>query len=346
MLTFLFVSLKDWEIKMYRACFAKLLLIVASFAATGNAQLVSEQKPADQLLVDALLVMDELSSAYCARFSGEMSSLKDDVPKLRNIYGHSVKAHDRLACFHSWGYQILIGEGNKSRSPVWADALRVGPNGKMFKLGEDRPPDSRQPPSRPLSDVESEESLKKDPNAVYQMPEPDPLGLVFAVEGTLSRQFSKFERVRDVCLDRELIASENLKNGNVVGVWRPSNGKTRVRIEFGKDVDYLPVSVHTQSYDEKTKKKGEVLGSTRTRWQKYSDKILLPAEIKMTSDRPSGGTLEVSMFWEWMLPEEWQQTKFDWDAHVKNEAGNLRAPFDEMITKSVEKRAATSPSKN
>jgi len=330
---------------MHVSHFVTVLLIVAALTAGANAQLVSEQKSADQLLTDDLLVMDELSGSYCARFSGEMSGLKDDIPTLQNIYGHSVRSQEPHAYFHSWGYLKVIGAGGSLKSPTWFDALRVGTNGKMFKMGQDRDPDSRRPPSRPNTDIESEEGLKKNPNAVYQMPELDPFGLVFAIESTLSQQFSKFERVRDVCLNRELIASENLKNGNVVGVWRPSSGKTRIRIEFGKDASYLPVSVHTQSYDEKAEKKGKVLGSTRTRWQKYGDKILLPAEIKMTSDRAAGGTLEVSMFWEWLPPEEWQQTKFDWDAHLKNQAGNLRAPFDELISKSVEKRAGAGPSK-
>lgn len=321
------------------------LTCIACIGSTTTAQLVSEPKPADQLLADALLTMDELSSSYCARFKGEMSSLKDGTPTLNDIYGYSVRSLEHKSCFHSWGYQNIIGEGYKRTSPNWFDALRVGTTGKMFKMGQDRDPASRQPLSRPITDIESEESLKKNPNAVYQMPEVDPFGLVFATEGTLSRNFSNFASMRDFCLNRELIASETLKNGNVVGVWRPSNGKVRVRIEFAKDLEYLPTSVHNQAIDEKTGKKGLVLGSTRTRWEKFGDKLYLPAEIKMTADRHSGGTLEVSMFWEWMLPKEWQQTNFDWDAHLKNVDGNLRAPFDEMITKSVEKRAATNSSK-
>ena len=322
------------------------LTCIACIGSTTTAQLVSEQKPADQVLADALLLMDELSSSYCARFGGEYSATKEDNITLKNVYGYSVRSLEPNACFHSWGDLMVIGEGSKPTSPTWFDALRVGTTGKMFKAGQDRDPASRQPPSRPITDIESEESLKKDPKAVYQMPEVDPFGLVFATEGTLSRNYSNFQSMRDFRLSCDLITSDTLKNGNVVGIWRPSNGKVRVRMEFARETEYLPISVHTQYYDEKTGKKGIVIGSTRTRWEKFGDKLYLPAEIKLTADRHSGGTLEVSMLWEWMLPDEWQQTKFDWDAHLKNVDGNLRAPFDEMITKSVEKRAASSPSKN
>ena len=142
------------------------------------AQLASDAKRADKLLDEALLTLDELSTAYCCRFEGTYAATEDFGPSLLKIYGLSVKAFPpSKAMFHSWGFRMELGQDSAPAVFVrWRDALRLSPDGprqSLFKFG------------REASPKELPGMTEKQLGGRWSYPELDPFALVFGTESTL-----------------------------------------------------------------------------------------------------------------------------------------------------------------
>ncbi len=206
--------------------------MIVCFCNHAQAQLASEPD-ASEKLVDAFIVLDQLSESYCCRGTGTYSSIRNGVPKVQNL--HVISASDKDYEFHTWGHQVVAGVSGPARMVTWHDALRavsknrfqigIG-NGKRVTAGD--------------QELETPEQLKKDPSMVWSWPELNPFGLVFGTESRLQRRESSLTPVRDIALQYALVKSSILKNRNTRGEWKYPDGTAYMSIEFDREHGNLP----------------------------------------------------------------------------------------------------------
>ena len=267
--------------------------------AFGLIQLASEPS-ADELLVQALMEFDEIDQTYCARFSGTLGSIQDNLPKVLEIRGISAKNEHGLM-FHTYGTQVTDAKsGAVVPTTSWFDALRdMSSLRKRFKAG------NAGQIARGQVDLKYEEDESpKNPVAIWPWPEMNPFGMVFGSEGRMHRRFSHLKNVRDELMRKyEFQKSRVLSNRNTEGTWLSLPDKdVRMTIEFDRKQKNMPVVVKTEYVGKK-----QVIGLAKITWVKYEKDFLVPETISIVSERKDGYTVEIEMKWDWVPLARWRK---------------------------------------
>lgn len=304
-----------------------VLILLLGCQGRVFSQLASDPK-ADDLLIDALLTLDELSLSYCARFQGMYTGItRDGVPRAMQIYGLASEEFAQKAGFHSWGSFHV--EGQVSSDIMWMDALRVGEEKKLFKISSNRGTEFAKGIEAEQSRDESSDDAKK----MWSWPELDPFGLVFGIESSLQRRNSKFTHVRDQLSQFSLINSSVAANSqNVVGQWMSRTKSSILTVEFDRKKNNVPIIVRFQLRDSKTGELVRTIGFTRTDWQAYgSTSMFVPRKTTITSERASGEETEIELNWEWIDPTRWQGASIDFEELSKPHVSNWREVFIDLF---------------
>lgn len=292
-----------------------VLTVVASlaWASVASGQLVSERKSAEEAIEDYLLMADELTTSFCCRFTGVVSTTSADETYVSDIRGISAISAKKKASYYAFGQQSFVDP--QPEGYQWNETLRIKdkvydkrsrgkvkllPNGWVDAKGE------RLAPTFPLI---------------------DPFGLALCTEGALVGDRSQIANLQQQFLTHDFVKSSVLDNGDLLARWALGGRKGAVEVTFEAKSNFMPI--RTRYFTRKTKDSDllSAFSDTVTQWKRMQKNIFVPVAIKMVERRPNKDKIENSFEFEWLSPAQWKAASLDFEKLALPEKQIWREPF-------------------
>lgn len=321
--------------RAFRTRLSQFFTAIILLQNVSAGQVGLDVRSAEELLSDAVLILDELSVDYCARYSGESALVKrDGSERLNSIRGHSVVTREpEYTEFHSVAItQIHPPVGSQER---WYEALRFKDSSRsVFSSRRDLGLSKEALKAKGLSPYQRLEAETEKASGKWPWTEADPFGFCVSTgSGMLNGRLSELSAFMRIYPNLKFVNSEVEKNGDVTGKWRFQNGTTtsEFKYRFGKQVNYLPVLVQLRVEGDSVFSKIENPGTTLIEWSAFG-KTFLPKRHKVTYTSSSGDETEIDLSWEWLPAEFWQKHRIGFANELqKDSESNFRGMIDQLF---------------
>lgn len=275
----------------------------------ATAQLASQAKPAEELLVDYLLHADEISSNYCARIDGTVSVTDNSgkrPPFAKSVFGISATRGPKLS-YHCWGEQSLKSDVLAMKPVGWREQIWDGKKRFRKMSGGSTGSTARE--------IEEEDKDGNKP-VLVSMPLIDPLGMAISSDGEMNGDRSNIEKKKEFFLSAKFWKSSKLEKGDVVGYWLAPNEFSVAVIQFGHKVDFMPVQVEYYLWNKEEKEPGARFSVVKTQWKMQNNaKYYLPSAMAMSGFQGKDHVVETEFEKIiWADPEKWANAKLNFHA--------------------------------
>lgn len=294
---------------MNRLLFWVVVSSVLGYCETVSAQLASESKPADELLVDYLVFADEVSSSHCVRIEGSscvIYAAGNRDPFVKALYGISATQGAKVS-YHCWGQQSLSVNSSSHRPVGWREQIWDGER-RYRKMSAGNTGGTAR-------GVEEKDENGKGP-ALSSMNIFNPMGMVIGACSEMAGDRSNIVKKKEFFLSAKLWKSEKLANGDVVGYWIAPNGYSVASIAFGSKAGFMPIKCEFYFWDKNAEKPKKKFSEVKTKWKNVKGTPhYLPVAMFMSGVHGKNGAIEIDLNEiAWVDPEKWTDTKIDFAA--------------------------------
>lgn len=296
---------------MYKPLFAAwfCIAILCHRVESTMAQLASQAKPPEELLVDYLLHADEVSSNYCARIDGTVSVTDNSgkrPPFVKSVFGISATRGHKVS-YHCWGEQSLTTDPIHTKPVGWLEQIWDGKKRHRKMSGG-----STGATAREIEEVD------KDGNkpVLGSMTLIDPLGMAISASGEIHEDRSSVERKKEFFLTATFWKSAKIDEGDVVGYWLAPNEFSVASIQFGHTVAFMPVKVEYYLWNKEEKKPGARFSVVKTQWKMQpNSEYYLPSAMTLSGFQGKDRVVETDFDKIiWADPEKWTTANLDFRA--------------------------------
>lgn len=241
------------------------------------------EKPADELLADALMHLEEHSSVYAYRMFGSMSEMmqtNSPSPRLVETVHLGLWHEEESFAYHLVGQLDVLSPDSMIQ---WSEAIRFGERHftrSSLGIGADDVSDRSMRGSGILSGDDGKENYGHQSRV-------DPSGLIFAHPSYFARDLSRISnRTEEMLRIYDLTESKILQvEANIFGLFQSDGGST-VRITFGKNSGYMPIAYSNTI--SKADCPEFVLGASEIEWEfVFDQEAWRPKRIKDQVTLPS-----------------------------------------------------------